>query len=67
MEFILALIAALSLSSIPLVLGWRRTAGEAALARQLGIAQNTKKFDPEKFALQTGTGLTFNQIAPLVK
>jgi hypothetical protein len=62
-EFVLALIAALSLSSIPLVLGWRRTAGEAALARQLGIAQNSKKFDPEKFAMQTGTGLTFNQIA----
>jgi hypothetical protein len=62
MEFILALVAALSLSSIPLVLGWRWTAGEAALAHQLGIAQDTKKFDPEKFARQTGTGLTFNQI-----
>lgn len=63
MEFVLSLVAALSLSSIPLVLGWRRTAGEAALARQLGIAQDAKKFDPEKFARQTGTGLTFNQIA----
>ena len=29
----------------------------------LGIASRGRKFDPEKFALQTGTGLTFNQIA----
>jgi hypothetical protein len=56
MEFIIALIGALSLSSIPLLLGWRRTADEAVLARQLGIVQGKKKFDPEKFALQTGTG-----------
>lgn len=63
MEFILALIGALSLSSIPLILGWRRTADEAVLARQLGIVQGKKRFDPEKFALQTGTGLRFNQIA----
>ena len=63
MEFIFALIAALSLSSIPLILGWRRSAGEEQTARVLGIAARGKKFDPEKFALQTGTGLTFNQIA----
>src|SRR5215212_2890918 len=63
MEFIFALIAALSLSSIPLILGWRRTAGEEQTARVLGIAARGKKFDPEKFALQTGTGLSFNQIA----
>ena len=63
MEFIFALIAALSLSSIPLILGWRRSVGEEETARVLGIAARGKKFDPEKFALQTGTGLTFNQIA----
>lgn len=62
MTFFFSLIAALSLASIPLVLGWRRTAGEAAMARQLGIAEPQKKFDAEKFALRTGTGLTFNQL-----
>ena len=62
MTFVFSLIAALSLASIPLVLGWRRTAGEAAMARQLGIAAPQKKFDAEKFALRTGTGLTFNQL-----
>ena len=62
MTFVFSLIAALSLASIPLVLGWRRTAGEAAMARQLGIAAPQKKFDAERFALRTGTGLTFNQL-----
>jgi hypothetical protein len=50
MEFIFALIAALSLSSIPLILGWRRSIGEEETARVLGIASRGKKFDPEKFA-----------------
>jgi len=63
MEFLIALVAALALGSIPLTLGWRRTASDAAMARQMGIAAEKKKFDPEKWALQTGTGLTFNQIA----
>lgn len=63
MEFVFAVIAALSLSSIPLVIGWRRTTNEEATARVLGIASRGKKFDPDRFALQTGTGLTFNQIA----
>jgi len=63
MTTLLALIAALALASIPIAIGWRRTAGEAGVARALGIAQPKKRFDPEKFALQTGTGLTFNQIA----
>lgn len=63
MEFIFALIAALSLSSIPLILGWRRAANEEATARVLGIASRGKKFDPDRFARQTGTGLTFRQIA----
>jgi Flp pilus assembly protein TadB len=62
MTFVFSLIAALSLASIPLVLGWRRTAGEAAMARQLGIAAPQKKFDAERFAFRTGTGLTFNQL-----
>ena len=62
MTLVFSLMAALSLASIPLVLGWRRTAGEAAMARQLGIAAPQKKFDAEKFALRTGTGLTFNQL-----
>src|SRR5574338_1223542 len=63
MEFVFAVIAALSLSSIPLVIGWRRTTNEEATARVLGIASRGKKFDPDRFALQTGTGLAFNQIA----
>jgi Flp pilus assembly protein TadB len=62
METLIALIAALSLASIPILFGWRRTAGEAGMARALGVAQPQKGFDPEKFARQTGTGLAFNQI-----
>ena len=62
MTLVFSMVAALSLASIPLILGWRRTAGEAAMARQLGIAKPQKKFDSEKFALQTGTGLAFNQL-----
>jgi len=62
MTLVLSLVAALSLASIPLILGWRRTASEAAMAKQLGIAASPKKFDSEKFALRTGTGLTFNQL-----
>ncbi len=62
MSFVFSLIAALSLASIPIILGWRRTAGEAAMARQMGIATPRKRFDPERFALQSGTGLAFNQL-----
>src|SRR5260370_29453124 len=62
METVLTLVAALSLSAIPLVLGWRRTVTEAEIARQLGIAQKKRSFDPVKLALQTGTGLAWNQI-----
>lgn len=62
METLLALIASLALASIPILLGWRRTADEAGMARAMGIAQPRKAFDPEKFARQTGSGLTFNQI-----
>lgn len=63
MDILIALVAALALGSIPLTLGWRRIASDAAMARQMGIAPEKKKFDPEKWALQTGSGLTFNQIA----
>jgi Flp pilus assembly protein TadB len=62
LETLIALIAALSLASVPILLGWRRTVDEAGMARAMGIAQPKKRFDPEKFALQTGTGLSFNQI-----
>lgn len=63
MPFILALVFAICMSSVVILLGWRRTAGEAEMARALGIAPKKRKLDPEKFARQTGTGLRFNQIA----
>ncbi len=59
---VLELIGALALASIPLVLGWRRTVNEASLARAMGLNPPKRRFDPAKFARQTGTGLTFNQI-----
>ncbi len=62
MDMILALIAALSLSAIPLLLGWRRTVTEAQIAKQMGIANKKRAFDPERLAKQTGTGLNWNQI-----
>jgi Flp pilus assembly protein TadB len=60
---IIALVGALAAASIPIAIGWRRTAGEAEMARQMGLAETKKGFSPEKFAQQTGTGLSFNQIA----
>jgi hypothetical protein len=62
MTTILALVAALALAAIPLALGWRRGAGEASMARALGLASLRRGFDPQKFAHQTGTGLAFNQL-----
>ena len=62
MTTVLAVIAALALASIPLVLGWRATAGEAAMARALGIGSPSKRLDFEKIARQTGTGLRFRQL-----
>jgi len=62
MTFLLAIIGALALSAIPLVLGWRRTYGEAQMARQMGVAPPEKRIDLEKMARQTGTGLALNQI-----
>jgi Flp pilus assembly protein TadB len=53
---------ALALASIPLVLGWRRTTDEASMARAMGLNLPKRGLDLEKFARQTGTGLTFNQI-----
>ena len=62
MTTLLALIAALSLASIPIAIGWRRTAGEASMAHAMGVDLPQRKFDPEKYALQMGAGLTFNQL-----
>jgi hypothetical protein len=59
---LLAFVAALALAAIPLALGWRRGAGEAGMARALGLAPGRRGFDPHKFARQTGTGLAFNQL-----
>lgn len=61
MTILIAIIGALALGSIPLILGWRRTANDAVMARQMGIAQTKKGFDPEKWALQTGTGLVLTR------
>jgi hypothetical protein len=60
---VIALIGALSLAAVPLVIGWRRTAGEAEMARALGLRPPAKRFDPENFARQTGTGLTARALA----
>lgn len=60
---LISILGALALATIPIAFGWRRTVDEAGMARAMGIAQPKKKFDPEKFARQTGTGLAFNQIA----
>ena len=62
MDFLLALIAALALASIPLVLGWRRTTNWDERAREQGLYTPKKRFDPELYALRTGTGATFNQL-----
>jgi Flp pilus assembly protein TadB len=62
MTTLLAFVAALALAAIPLALGWRRGAGEAGMARALGLASLHRGFDPQKFARQTGTGLAFNQL-----
>lgn len=63
MNTLLAIIGALGLSVIPIVLGWRRTAGEAEMARALGISPARKSFDPERYARRTGTGLNARQLA----
>ncbi|MEJ2710644.1 MAG: hypothetical protein P8074_23735 [Anaerolineales bacterium] len=62
MSTLLAFVAALALAAIPLAIGWRRGAGEAGMARALGLDPQRRGFDPHKFARQTGTGLTFNQL-----
>lgn len=62
MTTLLAFVAALALAAIPLTIGWRRGAGEAGMARALGVAPLRRSFDPERFARQTGTGLAFNQL-----
>lgn len=62
MTTLLALIGALALASVPIVIGWRRTVNEANMARAMGIAPPKRRFDPERIARQTGTGLKFNQL-----
>lgn len=62
MTTLLTFVAALALAAIPLTIGWRRGAGQAGMARALGLAPLRRGFDPEKFARQTGTGLAFNQL-----
>jgi hypothetical protein len=59
---VLAVIGALALAAIPLALGWRRTVSEAGMAQALGLQAPARRFDPQKFARQTGTGLTFQQL-----
>jgi Flp pilus assembly protein TadB len=63
MELLIALVGSLALGSIPIAIGWRRTSGEAGMARAMGLTAVRKRFDPAAFARQTGSGLTFNQIA----
>lgn len=62
MSTLLAFVAALALAAIPLTIGWRRGVGEAGMARALGLTPGRRSFDPQRFARQTGTGLTFNQL-----
>lgn len=62
MTTLLTFVAALALAAIPLAIGWRRGAGEAGMARVLGLGPLRRGFDPEKFARQTGTGMAFNQL-----
>ena len=59
---VIALVGALALAAIPIALGWRRSVSEAEMARAMGLTQVKPRFDPEKFARQTGAGLTFNQL-----
>lgn len=63
MTTILALIGALALAAIPIAIGWRRTVNEAGMARAMGVAPPKRRFDPQRIAAQSGTGLTFNQLA----
>lgn len=64
MGFVFALVGAMSLAAIPLALGWRRGVDEATMARAFGIDyEEQNRFDFEAWARQTGTGLTFRQIA----
>jgi Flp pilus assembly protein TadB len=58
----MSLVAALSLASIPLILGWRRNTNWADTAREQGLAAPRKRFDPDLYAMRTGTGATFNQL-----
>lgn len=63
MRIVFALVGAMSLATIPLVLGWRRGVSQAAMARAFGIDHQERTFDLDAWAKQTGTGMTFRQIA----
>ena len=60
---LISILGALALATIPIAFGWRRTVDEIPIGFPTGEDTPKKKFDPEKFARQTGTGLTFNQVA----
>ena len=65
MTTIFALIGALALATVPIRLGWHRGWNESQLATVFGLREEKRRFDfdPEAWAAQTGTGLTFRQIA----
>ena len=50
MTTVIAIIGALAVASIPLMLGWRRTSGEAQMVSAMGLKQPEKRFNPEKWA-----------------
>ena len=62
MTTMLAMIGALGLASIPLILGWRRSAGEAEMAKVLGLHSPGRSFDLARFARQSGTGMSVRQL-----
>ena len=63
MTVIFALVGALALAAVPVQLGWRRGWQESQMARMFGLDAGRRRFGPEAGAAQTGTGLTFRQIA----
>lgn len=62
METLFAFMGAMALAAIPLALGFRRGASEAAMAAAFGLTAPRRRWDPEEWALRTGTGLRFRQI-----
>lgn len=62
MAFLIAFLGALAAAAIPLALGFRGGASEAAMAAAFGLTPRRRGFDPEAWARRTGTGLAFRQI-----